>query len=177
MSKYYDWRLAIKVSMVVVAMLLLLAAVSSCQGPPTGTLLRDIDGKPTLVVDADSDNVPDVDADGRVIIVKDSVEILGIGEKVDTFLPVGLDVLAAFGVPFAGLAASVIRQRKLGRVLANTVLSVQHMRRSVSERGVGEALKIVDNALVGSQVGETVDFIKKVKDDLGLVSVTGSTSS
>ncbi len=110
------------------------------------------------------------------VVDESAQEVLDVGEKVDTFLPVGLDVLAAFGVPFVGLIASVIRSRKLGRVLANTVLSVQHARKAVQDNGIGGVLGIVDNALRGSQTGETIAYVKKIKDDLGAMSVNSSTS-
>ena len=162
-------------SLVVVGCLLGLLALVSCQGAIEGTVEGfNASGQRAMLVDADSDGIADVDGEGEVIVVENSAEIIAVGEKVDTLLPAGLDIAAAFGIPFVGLIASVIRQRKLVRVLANTVMSVQSARAAVQERGVGEVLKIVDSALVGSQTGETIAYLKKIKTDLGVASVTGS---
>ena len=146
---------------------------SGCQAPPPGTTVTEVEGKPTLVQDADHDLSPDVGEDGNPIVIGDGAQaIYGIADKVDTFAPIALETAAGlFGIPVLGLIASLLRNNKLGKQAANLVASFQQGRQAILDGGFDGAPEVLDITLKGSQAGDTVALVQKIKRGLHVGSV------
>lgn len=152
----------------------LMAAITGCMHPPEGTVFIDFDGDDkvdALAVDANKDGVPDLDADGNPKIVAGS-EGYKIAEGADSVVPQVLMWLGGvIGVPVLVGVGAAWKGSRFGRVLMNTVMSVQAARRRLKDEGNSAALAIVDEAL-STQAADTVKEIRKIKDKIGLPSVT-----
>ena len=147
--------------------------VISCMRPPSDTTTIELNGKPALAWDRDHDGMADLDAEGEPMVVAGSPAAYSAADTVDSIAPGVLETLAAFGIPGAGILvgiASAWRAHKFGRVVANTVMSIQTGRERLAVNGKGEALEILDDAL-RTQTPETVKMVRDIKERLGIGSV------
>lgn len=121
-----------------------------------------------------------LDADGKPILKVDVVSGSGIykaGEVTDSVAPTVLTGIGAFipggiGAVLIGLAAAW-RMSRFGRIISNTVMSIQIARQRLKDNpGMAEALKLLDESLENGQLQMTIDEIAKIKDKMGLPSVT-----
>ena len=164
-----------KAMLLAAALLVVLLTVPGCVSPPTGTVWLDTtgDGEPDiLAVDKDGDGVADLDPQGQVIpaLTDEQLQKVRVALAADKYGPGILELLAAAGIPVVGLVAVGWRAGKWGRVLVNTVLSVQAARRALAD---GERKKL-DAVLSSVQTGETKATIAKLKDKNALASASDS---
>ncbi len=154
------------------SVILLAMCLLGCTQPPAQTILTNIDGKPVLVQDANVDGVADLDAQGRPIVIADS-GLYGYAETADSILPTILQAVAGIiGVPLLVGLGAAWRKHKFGRIIANTVMSVQAARLRLKEKNLDTALNIVDETLGSNQTRETTAIIRDVKNSLGVRSAT-----
>ena len=160
-----------------VAMML---AVGSCTNPPEGTVLVDVDGDgkaDALAVDANADGQPDLDEEGNVKIVAGSSGYK-IAEIADATGPPLLTTIGALlgasgiGAILAGLGVAW-RTSKFGRILMNTIMTVQAARKALKDSGLPGALEIVDGELK-QQTAETQAKVESLKTANGVPSVSDS---
>jgi len=180
MHKVNPWNV-LALSCVVLGVVLLFCS-QGCTQPPKMMILvdTDADGTPDrLARDINEDGAPDVDpATGEVILVPDS-GIYEVTEKIDAVGPTALTVLGNLLIP-VGWPASVLlgiagvwkgSKVKFGRIIANTVMSIQLARERLQNEGNETAINIVEDALK-NQLPETVAAVKKAKKDYAVASVT-----
>ncbi len=168
------WTIILLIGLLCTSMTCFLA--SGCFNPPTGTVLIDTNGDgigDALAIDADEDGEPDLDEDGNPLIVEDSKKWYAAGEAADAIGPALLTTIGGLlGVPLLIGVGAVWKGTKWGRIVANTVMSVQAAREALSKRGKtgAEYLKVVDDALFEAQkqYPKTKAAIKKIKDKLDL---------
>ena len=146
----------------------------SCMRPPAKVVITEVEGKPVAAWDLNADGVADTNADGSLDVVPGSEKLIGAGDTADSIAPTVLKFL----VPITGLSvfgglAEAWKKYKFGRILANTVMTVQAARKRLKTEGNAEALAIVDETL-GTQTKETTAAIRDIKDRLGLKSVSKS---
>lgn len=149
----------------------MLLCVPGCRKPPEGTVLIDFDGDgqlDALARDADRDGKPDLDEDGVPQIIAGS-KVYKAAEAVDVVLPTLLTVVGALAGG-GGLSAVLIilgaawKKMKLGRNIANLVMSVQAAREKLAETpNMKTALKIVDEMLSAVQDPETEAMVRQIK--------------
>jgi len=153
-----------------------------CTSPPVGTVWIDTDGNgkiDALAIDADSDGFPDVDANGNFVLADIGVSGSVI-EAADLADAVGPGIMSTVGgllsgfVPWAGIilvsAAGLWNKSKFGRIIMNTVATVQAARKAIAESNSPEILSIVDDAL-SAQLPETVKMVKEIKEKYDIASV------
>jgi hypothetical protein len=133
--------------------------VDAATGQPVMELVLDDNGMPVLVTD----------------IVPGS-SIYKTSETVDNVAPtvltgIGALVPGGIGAILLGLGAAW-RMSRFGRIISNTVMSVQFARQRLKDSGYAEALKLLDEAIESGQVRATMDEITKIKAKMGLPSVT-----
>jgi hypothetical protein len=122
-----------------------------------------------------------LDAEGQPVFVPHVIpgsDIYRTGEKIDAVTPGLLGGIGAFlpggiGAVLIGLGAAW-KTGRFGRIVSNTVMSIQQARQRLKDGGYSEALALLDEALKSGQVQATVDQIKKIKAQLGVASVTDS---
>ena len=156
---------------------------AGCVNPPRGTCFIDINGDgrtDALAMDVNRDGQPDLDPNGQARIVAGS-EGYATAAKVDEVAPMVLSgaggiltatgVGGALGAILAGLAA-VWRSSGFGRIFMNLIMSVQAARQRLKDTGNEAALGILDETLDKNQLEKTAAEIQKIKDQIGLGSVT-----
>lgn len=159
---------------------LCLAALLSggCLAPPKGTMWLDTsgDGQPDLLVeDLDDDGQADLGPDGRPIPAVDEATMakLRLGLQADKYGPQALGLIGSLiGVPVLVAVGAVWKSVKFGKVFANTVVAVQAARKALAKSKIEGALEIVDAALDKKQWEATREAVAKVKDKLGIGSVS-----
>lgn len=122
--------------------------------------------------------------DGRPVMVTDMVPGSGIykpAATVDSVAPsilsgVGAFVPGGIGAVLLGLGAAW-RMSRFGRIISNTVMSIQFARQRLKDGGHAEALKLLDEAIKGGQLKATIAEIAKIKEKMGLPSVTNPAPS
>ena len=167
-------RLTPPLILLLVAVLLV---IPGCPRPPKGTMeYTDSSGHTVLVADMDLDGVPDIGPDGNVLVVNNS-NIYDIAQKLDSGAPGLLSVTAAVITPYVPWLAAVLaasgylwKSSKFGRVFANTVTTIQAVRRQFADND--KILEAIDKTLSIEQLPETVAMVKDVKDKLQIASVT-----
>ena len=134
------------------------ANLPGCIHPPAGTVAIDItgDGEPDAVaIDADKDGQPDLDPNGNPQIVAGSKEAYARAATIDSVAP---GILNAAGLLTAGTGIGAIfgavgiwwRGAKVGRLVANLVLSIQSGRKALAVEKP-DALAVLDKALDDAQ--------------------------
>lgn len=120
-----------------------------------------------------------LDEAGKPVMITDVVPGSGIyktAEKVDSVAPSILTGAGAFipggiGAVLLGLGAAW-RVSRFGRIISNTVMSIQFARQRLKDGGYVEALKLLDEAVSSGQLQATAAEIAKIKEKMGLPSVT-----
>lgn len=130
---------------------------------PESELVLDGSGKPRLQ--------PDVVPGSKIYAAAEAVDAVApsVLSGVGAFVPGGI------GAVLIGLGAAW-RLSRFGRIFSNTVMSVQVARQRLKDNGYGEALKLLDEAISSGQLKLTIDEIRKLKDRMGLPSVTDAKS-
>ena len=159
-----------------------MVGVAGCFNPPQRTIWVDtnLDGSPDiLAVDANEDGIADEDEAGNPILALSPEEM----KKYQALLAsdkYGPEALALggglFGLPLLVAIGGIWKSVKFGRVLTNTILSIQQARATLKKYGPTGSLEVLDGALSEGQVQGTRDAIAAVKDKLGLKSVTDATA-
>jgi len=181
------------------AMLCLLLVVGCVNPPVNTTFVKDANDKITsLAWDKNQDGIPDqilqttinpvtgeselvLGPDGQPVLVADVVPGstgYGVGEAIDTVGPATLGILATLvpggiGAILAGLAGAW-RLSRFGRIFNNTVMSIQIARQRLKDGGLTGSLKLLDEAVKSGQLQATIDEIAKIKEAMGLPSVSDS---
>lgn len=143
---------------------MLLPAANGCIHPPKGTTWLDVDGQ-TMLVMADEDGNPIRDpATGEYLIVADGkyVKTVDAADSLGSTLLITLGAIAGF--PIAVGIGSVWKGARFGRLILNLVLSVQAARQALKDKGMAEALEVVNDSLSEEQIDATRDLVDKLKD-------------
>ncbi len=157
--------------LLIVLAVLCVLGLCSCIQPPANTVVVDLDGKPALAVDADSDGVADVDEAGEPLIVPGSEAAYGYADTADSALPTILQTLGGIiGVPLLVVVGRIWGQIKPARIFANTIMTIQAARQKLKDKGLDGALAVVDETL-GTQTTETTAMIRDIKAKFGVASV------
>lgn len=167
---------AILIAGAILAMSCVMAAVPGCLNPPAGTVYIDTngDGVPdALAVDENRDGVPDADADGKPLIVEGSAKYYKPAAAADSVMPTILAVAGGLaGIPVLTGIGAAWKGARFGRIFANTVMSIQAARQKLKDKGLKDALDVLDETLDETQTQATFDAIAKAKEKLQLPSVT-----
>ncbi len=149
---------------------LMSVALSGCASAPAGTTWIDTNGNfidDTLVVDADQDGQADV----PVTPVEDALDPVVVESinELDATGPALLNAAGALVMPIVPWLGTVLgaggilwMKNKYGKILLNTIMSVQAVRGALKQNG--NALSVVDKLLDQSQTKETAAIIRKIKN-------------
>ena len=147
--------------------------VVSCTRPPRDVVVVEIEGKPVAAWDINQDGAPDIDAAGNIAVVPGSEKYIGAGDTADSIAPTILQTLGGIiGIPLLVGLGAAWKKHKYGRILANTIMSVQSARARLKEGGLNDALDVVDETLGSTQTKETTNIIRETKKSLGIRPVT-----
>jgi CspA family cold shock protein len=122
-----------------------------------------------------------LDAAGKPVMIPALVPGSGGYKTAETVDQVAPGILTAAGGLVPGAIGAVLiglgaawKVSRFGRVIGNTVISIQTARQRLKDGGYEEALKLVDEALKSGQLQATADEIAKIKRAMGLASVSDS---
>lgn len=160
--------------MLIMMLICVPAVMMGCPETPFGTVtVMDEAGNPIASAwDRDLDGEADKDpVTGEVDLVLPK-EAYTAARRADIFGPEILQLLAAFGVPFVGMAAVWWRKYKFGLKTANLVTSIQAARASIKANGAKGSLVLLDDALKAAQDPDTAAMVADLKKAAGLPSVS-----
>lgn len=137
-----------------------------CSEPPVNTV--QVPGG--LAWDDDQDGEPDRDAEGNVKFIPGS-QAYRPAAAADSILPTILTAAGGFfGIPLLTGIGWAWAKHKYGRVLVNTVMTIQNARKELIKGRQMKALEIVMDEL-GKQLPETKKMIADLKLKNGVASV------
>ena len=171
------------VTLFVLGLVGLSAGIVGCFNPPQKTMWldTDLDGTPDiLAVDANEDGIADEDEAGNPILALTPEEMKKYQAILasDKYGPEALALSGGlFGLPILVAIGGIWRSVKFGRVLTNTILSIQNARSVLKAQGPKGSLEILDAALDQGQVQGTRDAIEAIKGKLGVKSVNEAPAS
>ncbi len=135
-----------------------LVVISGCPEPPAG-MVKHGNG---YAWDANKDGIADVDAQGNVLFVPGS-QLDKPAAVADRILPTALTVIgSAAGIPILVGIGRAWGKWKFGKVLVNTLMTVQAARKKLNDGKNAEALAIVTTEL-SKQLPETKKMIADLK--------------
>ncbi len=150
-----------------VLMLGSLVVIAGCPRPPAG-MVKHANG---YAWDLDGDGKADLDAEGNPLFVPGS-QLAKPAAVADAVLPTALVWIGgAAGIPLLVGIGRAWGKAKFGKVLVNTLMTVQAARKKLSDGKNAEALAIV-TAELSKQLPETKKMIADLKFKNNIESVT-----
>ena len=165
MNKVLSILAVLLVALIIIGLAAIL--IPGCTQPPPNT----VKVENGLAWDLDNDGKADLDENGKVKFIPGS-QAYKPAEAADSILPTALSVVGGLlGIPILVGAGKVWGAVKPGRILVNTLMSVQNARRELAKGNYLDAFEVVTDEL-SNQLPETQKMIRDLKDKIGVQSVT-----